>query len=609
MVAPASAGPLADYRRRLSYFQTEGARLDRCLAWAGNSRFALAAVAAVLVVATIFAGLASPWWLSLAVAGFLALTVVFERTRRAKQIARRAIAHYELGLARLEDRWAGQGISGNEFLDEHHPYAADLDLFGRGSLFERLCEARSHIGRQTLADWLTVPAAPDVVRQRQQAVADLRDRGDWCERLALLAANLPEGVDTAGLAAWGAAGIKTLPWAMRIGKVLLLTTLITLAGWSVDFLPDLVPVTVLLVQSVFAFSVRQRVHRALRGLAGRSRELLHLSGVLLAVENEAFSAPRLRALQDALRTDGVSPSQRLVQLVHLVQLHDSTRNIYFAVVAPIFLWTTRVGLAVEEWRAHAGPALGRWAEVIGEVESLTSLAAYAYENPDDPFPELDDTHPLIDAVALGHPLLPRLLCVRNDLRLDDVQRLLIVSGSNMSGKSTFLRAIGVNVVLAQAGAPVRATRLRLSPLAIGATLRIQDSLQAGTSRFYAEITRLRQIVELTQDARPVLFLLDEILHGTNSHDRRIGAEAIIQTLLERPSLGLVTTHDLALTRLADRLAPKAVNVHFADRLDQGTLQFDYRLHEGVVRHSNALALMRAVGLNVKEGDLPEETAR
>jgi DNA mismatch repair ATPase MutS len=200
--------------------------------------------------------------------------------------------------------------------------------------------------------------------------------------------------------------------------------------------------------------------------------------------------------------------------------------------------------------------------------------------------------------GLGHPLIPEARCVRNDVRLGETLRVLIVSGSNMSGKSTLLRTVGINAVLALAGAPVRARQLRLSSLAIGATLRIQDSLQAGSSRFYAEITRLRLLTDLARGPLPLLFLLDEILQGTNSHDRRIGAEAIIRSLIDCGALGLVTTHDLALAHIAEALAPRATNVHFADHLEDGKLVFDYRMRPGVVRKSNALELMRSVGLEV-----------
>jgi DNA mismatch repair ATPase MutS len=226
------------------------------------------------------------------------------------------------------------------------------------------------------------------------------------------------------------------------------------------------------------------------------------------------------------------------------------------------------------------------------------MAAYAYENPADPFPEVVAGEACFDGEGLGHPLLPAGQFVRNDLRLDGELRVLVVSGSNMSGKSTFLRTVGINTVLALAGAPVRAKRLRLSPLAVGATLRIQDSLQEGRSRFFAEVLRVRQVVDLSRGPVPLLFLLDEIFAGTNSHDRGHGADALIRGLVAGGAIGLVTTHDLSLTHIADRLGPRGANVHFEDHFEEGAMKFDYRLRPGVVQHSNALELMRAVGLEV-----------
>src|SRR5262249_8415729 len=243
-------------------------------------------------------------------------------------------------------------------------------------------------------------------------------------------------------------------------------------------------------------------------------------------------------------------------------------------------------------RRH-GPDLAGWLDAAGRAEALCSLAAYAFENPADPFPEIIEPGPCVDGRALAHPLMPRGTCVPNDLALVREPQLLVVSGSNMSGKSTFLRTVGVNAVLALAGAPVRAGRLRLSPLVLGATLRIQDSLQRGQSRFYAEITRLRQVLDLARGPVPVLFLLDELLSGTRSGDRGAGAEAVLRRLVDAGALGLVTTHDLALTSVADALGP-AGNVHFDEQLQDGQLAFDYTMRPGVVRQRNALALMRAV---------------
>jgi len=282
----------------------------------------------------------------------------------------------------------------------------------------------------------------------------------------------------------------------------------------------------------------------------------------------------------------------------LIDLLDAQRNPLFAPIAFVLLWSTQFAFAIEAWRKRSGPFVARWLSAVGEFEALSALAGYAYEHPKDPFPELKENELCFRGEALGHPLLPETGCVRNDVSLGDELRVMIVSGSNMSGKSTLLRTVGTNAVLAMAGAPVRARRLVLSPVVVGASIRIHDSLQSGSSRFYAEITRLRKLVDLTGKKLPLLFLVDELLHGTNSHDRRIGAEAIVKGLVDRGALGLVTTHDLALSHIADSLAPRAANVHFQDHIEDGKLVFDYRLHPGIVQKSNALELMRSIGLEV-----------
>jgi DNA mismatch repair ATPase MutS len=261
-----------------------------------------------------------------------------------------------------------------------------------------------------------------------------------------------------------------------------------------------------------------------------------------------------------------------------------------------------VALAVERWRTRHGGAVRVWIEAVAQFEAFSSLSGYRYERHDDPFPELVSaghaTRGLFEGIQLGHPLLPRATMVRNDVRLTGDLELLVVSGSNMSGKSTLLRTVGINAVLALAGAPVRAASLRLSPLAIGGTLRIQDSLQEGRSRFYAEITRIRKLADIAAGPVPLLFLLDELFHGTNSHDRLQGASGVLRSFLERGAIGLITTHDLALTSVADELSPRAANVHFEDWFEHGDMKFDYRMKPGPVTRSNALALMRAVGLDV-----------
>jgi DNA mismatch repair ATPase MutS len=271
----------------------------------------------------------------------------------------------------------------------------------------------------------------------------------------------------------------------------------------------------------------------------------------------------------------------------------------FAPFAYFLLWRPQLACAIEAWRRRSGARIEDWLRALGELEALTSLATHAHDHPQRPFAEIAEAGagPRFEAVALAHPLLAT--CVPNDVSLGgDGARLIVLSGSNMSGKSTLMRTVGVNTVMALAGAPVRASRLCLTPLAVGATLRIQDSLMAGTSRFYAEVSRLRQLVELAGGSVPLLFLVDEILAGTNSADRRVGAAAVLRGLVERGALGIASTHDLALTEIVSDLQGRAANMHFEDQLQDGRLHFDYRLRAGVVQRSNALALMRAVGLDV-----------
>ncbi len=554
----------------------------------------------------------SAWWLLLPVACFVVLLFRHERVIRDWHRAGRALAFYKGGLARLDNDWRGTGRPGTRFLDESHPYAADLDLFGSGSLFELLCTARTSTGESTLASWLATTAGAEEVVARQQAVAELRPLLDLREELALLGDDIAEAVDLDTVARWGAEPLHLVPfWPRWLALVIGISSVICLANWLSSELEGksgpLFPFLILVALGmILAGWLRRRVHQVLHVVEKRSQDLSLLARVLACLETPTFHSPRLQELQNRLITSGgrtgrgLPPSQQIAQLSNLLDLLNSRRNQIFGLFALLLLWGTQMAYAIERWRARSGRHIGDWLRVVGQFEALCALAAYSYENPEDPFPEIVTEGVCYEGEGLAHPLLPlpRARRVRNDLKLTGTLRLLVVSGSNMSGKSTYLRTIGINAVLALAGAPVMAHRLRLSPLVLGATLRIQDSLQAGRSRFYAEILRLRQVVDLSRGPLPLLFLLDELFAGTNSHDRRCGAEALVRGLVEAGAIGLVTTHDLSLTVIAEQLGDRAANVHFADRFENGEMIFDYRLQQGVVRQSNALALMRAVGLKV-----------
>jgi hypothetical protein len=538
-------------------------------------------------------------WLAVPVAIFVLLVVIHEPVRRRSERAARAKEFYGKGLNRLDDRWAGTGVRGLAFLNLDHPYAADLDLFGEGSLFERLCTARTRAGEETLAAWLLAPASPETLRQRHEAVDELRPGLDLREDLELLGSDVRSGIDPEALARWGREPRSfPSPWPRVAAALLAAAGTAALAGWLVGMLPGTVLLGVLAVEAAFALALARRVRRVLKDVDRRAHDLVVLASLLERLEQEPYRSDRLAQLRGMLQTEGRPASQQIRRLARLLHLLDTRRNQLFAPIAALWLWGTQLAMAIDAWRAGEGPAIGEWLKAVGEFEALSALAAYAAENPDDPFPELADGPPLFDAQGLGHPLIPVRDCVRNDVHLGEDTRALVVSGSNMSGKSTLLRSVGVATVMALAGAPVRARRLRLTPLAVGATLRVQDSLQAGKSRFYAEITRVRQVVDLASGPLPLLFLFDELFHGTNSRDRRQGAESVIRGLLDRGAIGLITTHDLALAEIVDGLGPRAANVHFQDHFEDGRMRFDYTMRPGVVEHSNALELMRAVGLEV-----------
>jgi hypothetical protein len=574
------------------------ARSDRRLS---NARLATFAAGAALAGAVFFGRALGIAWLAPPALAFVLLLFAHDRVIRRRERAERAVVFFEAGLARLAHDFAGRGEPGERFRDPHHPYAEDLDLFGPGSLFELLCAARTREGEERLAGWLRAPSAPAEVLARQDAVRELRERLDLREDLAILGADVRAGLHAAKLRRWAEApaafSARGLPSAAAALSAL---SLGGLALWIATGAGPIPFLAALLLQGVFAHSLRAPVARVADAVDLPAHDLALLSELLERLERERPQSARLAALRTALDAEGEPPSRRIAQLRRLCELLDARRNQLFAPVAALLLWKTQCALALERWRLRFGPALERWLDAAAEIEALSSLAGFAFERPDACFPELAEAGgAAIEAEGLGHPLIPPERCVRNDVRLGGTQSLLVVSGSNMSGKSTLLRSLGTAAVLAQAGAPVCATRLRLSPLQVGASLRIQDSLQEGTSRFYAELLRLRQVVDLAS-AGPTLFLLDEILHGTNSHDRAIGAEAVVRGLLARGAIGLVTTHDLALARVADALAPRAANVHFEDQVIAGRVVFDYRLRPGVVTRSNALELMRAVGLEVGE---------
>jgi hypothetical protein len=598
--------PEQQYLQRLEEHEARLAQLDKSHARIGGIRLAIGA--SFLFVAWLcFGRYAWPSaWLLLPLAAFIAALSRHSRIRAARTRAQRAAQFYREGLQRMRDDWHGKGCSGERFLAPHHLYSGDLDLFGPDGLFPLLCAARTEIGEDTLARWLMSTAHAATIAERQAAIRDLRARLDLREQMAI-AGDAPRiELPAASLIEWSTTpSLLEQAW-IRITAPLLAALAVGMmlvwAAWGLLY-PLLV---VIVIELGVTYLLRYRIAATLATVEDAYESLKGLSALLQRVEAEQFEAPSLKAMVSALSSHTMSASRTLAKLATVANFVEARRNPLLTPLLLLLMYPQLTALAAERWRRAHGAVIGSWLSVLGEFEALLSLARFSYEHPDYPFPELvSGTAGLgtaglgtagFEGEQLGHPLLPHATRICNDVSLDSTRRVWMVSGSNMSGKSTLLRTVGVNTILAMAGAPVCAKRLRLTPLQVGASIRVNDSLHEGSSRFYAEITRLRQLFE-PRDL-PLLFLLDELLQGTNSADRRVGAQGVIRALLTRGAIGLVSTHDLALTEVVDAARGGSVNVHFQDEIRDGRLYFDFKLHPGVVTKSNGLELMRSIGLEV-----------
>ena len=492
-----------------------------------------------LVAAVLFVGMAwtalrehaiSAWWLAAPVAAFAGLAVYHSRILRAR----------ELGSG--PSRFMRTDRPGSKIAGPYRERRASVSTIritcmrrtsirlGRAACFSSF-RRRVRTGEETLAAWLLASSPVERFCSGRDAVLELRDELDLREELAVLGEDAGVGVHPEALLKWAESANQMRPLWMRwlafglAGLAVLAGVVWAVWGMAAPF------VLVVLTEGILTYSLRTPIDEVLHGTEHAFRDLDLLSSVLARVEAHAVQAPRLQALQRHLLSGGVSASQAIARLRTLVNLIDSRHGVFVRILDAPLMYSVQLAFATERWRALHGPSLRLWVEAIAEMEALLSLAAYSFEHHEDPFPEFSEGAAAFEGEELGHPLVPAAICVRNHVSIGGETRVLLVSGSNMSGKSTLLRAVGMNFVLAMAGAPVRAKRLRMTPLQVGASIRVNDSLREGSSRFYAEITRLRQIFDLAGKNPSLLFLLDELLQGTNSKDRRIGAEGIVSALM------------------------------------------------------------------------------
>lgn len=590
---------------------------------------ALALLAAAIALLGVLIGDAPPAALLACGAGLAGFAAAFARRarleREADDASRRAhvnaaaAARCRHDFTALREGGPAPREDGARFIDARHPPGTDLDLFGPSSLYQLVSAAHTDHGQRALARLFTEDASPAQSRERQRAVRRLAPELELRQTLEALtlpsapprepraALSLRSSIratpaprpDIGAVLRWiqtppRVAGRRALLWAARL---LPAYTLLAIAAHLALGTPSLLWTLGIAAQGLLAFRTRRHVGE-LHAIVGHWQgAFARLAQALRAMRDLPRDVPLLQQLRAAV--DGPHGSAplalaRLDRVLGWFAVRDSEWA--HPLLNLLTSWDFHCAVALEHWQRHDGPQLQAWLEALGQLEALSSLAGAAHDHAEFTFPDCVDDTPCFIATDLAHPLIPASVRVHNDLALPAAGHALLVTGSNMSGKSTLLRAIGLATVLARAGGPVCARHLRLGPLSVHTSLRVADSLADNVSRFYAELQRLRAMLTAARGPLPVLFLIDEILAGTNSLERGIGARWLLAELLRAGALGALSTHDAHLCQLPPELAPRVQHVHFRETFADGQLSFDYRLHPGPVKAGNALRLMRAMGL-------------
>jgi hypothetical protein len=600
------------YRERSERFRRELDRQAQRLDRIAHGRLATFLAVVALLPASEVSGSLRGFMILAAIAfflGFIALVVVHRRT------AQRVRHHGELqkinveAAARLRRDWGGLPEQRAESPSEDHPYAEDLNLFGPASLYQLVCAAVTPLGQGTLFGWLLQPADPDVIAQRQEAVADLAEQIDLRDELAargrLMGQVNPHVVDRFLTWSVGDRWILNRPWMIAAGWFLPIATAVLLVlhvigvlaypFWAISFICGL----------LLMWRTGEKIEQIFEAASSGETALRRFSGVFEAVSAGSFKAPHLVRIQRVFAADDVPAHKQMRRLDRILACSDVRLSgmLHFVVQSTTF-WDFHVLATLERWREANRQYVGSWFSAYGELEAFSSLAGLAHAHPHWVYPELTgDGTAELSAAGLGHPLLRPERCVTNDVHIGPPGKFLLVTGSNMSGKSTLLRAIGVNVVLAQAGGPVCASRLRLPRSRVFTSMPVRDSLEQGVSQFMAALNRLKLVVDAARRAESediaFIYLLDEILQGTNAAERQTAVRRIVRELLEKGAVGAISTHDLTLAD-TDDLEGAADPVYFRETIERAThgptLSFDYKLRPGVATSTNALRLMEIVGL-------------
>jgi len=602
--------PREVHEERRARYAAEAAVLD---ARQGRISFLrLGAFVGALVVGIAGVSQASLPWIgggALLIVLFFVLVMVHARVIAARDLARIRADVHARHLGRLDGKWTELTSRGEGRVPRAHAYAWDIDLVGLGSLYQRLDVSHTEPGAQSLADWLAGAADAEVVGERQAAVRELAAAVDLRRELeasAEIAAG-DEKLDPSPFLSFTRREpfVTPRPWLIPLMFALPIVT-VTLAVLSAF---DVVPrwtwgLGVLIQGGLFLWSSKAAIP-AFDLISARRRFAEAYARVFETIEGADFEAPALVAIKKRLTADGVPPSGQMRRLDRWAGLAELRTQVLLHFPANVFLlWDLHVLRGLERWNESVGSHMEDVFEAVGELEALASLATLAYQDPSASYPDLASDDAPFEAKSVAHPLLPPETRVANDVALRGAGTALIVTGSNMAGKSTLLRAIGLNIALAQAGGPVIAEALTLPQVRLRASMRANDDLQRGASYFHAELEKLRGVVEGADEEPPVFFLLDELLRGTNAHARHLGARSVLTHLLERRGSGVVATHDIALSKLEEERPEEVQNAHFTDVMKDGEMTFDYCLKPGVVKTSNALRLLKMAGIDVPDDDSP-----
>ena len=490
---------------------------------------------------------------------------------------------------------------GVEHLPPVHEYAQDLDIFGRASLYQYINRTTSEQGAAALANWLLHPASPAETRARQEATKELASQYQWRQQLQAFGTLNPITIKTSSrIANWFKAPDTFNKPHWKWLRYLLPGSIFLAFGLHLsDILPAQWFYMVVFIFFVIASAISKNATPVYFHLDKMVKEISSLSSSITWIEQQSFTSSYLQQLQALYIHDGIKASAAVKSLKAILGRLDYRLNpLVFIPLNTFVMWDLQQVLALEKWKHEHASEVEQWFTALAEIEAVSTIANLCFNHPRWTFPEMDNTHGTFDARELGHPLIPEGKRVTSSFATEGIGKLVLITGSNMAGKSTFLRSVGVNMVLAMMGAPVCAKQLKLSPMKVMSSMRIADNLEESTSTFYAELKKLKQIIEAVNNNEKVFLLLDEILRGTNSLDRHTGSKALIRQMLQHRAVGMLATHDLELANLAEEYSGKIQNYHFDVQVEGEELYFDYKLKEGVCESLNASILMKKIGIEL-----------